>query len=535
MRITELLTRTLREAPPEARSAAHRHLMRGGYLRPLRSGQYATLPLGRLAFSRLESHLREAFTTPFHGHEICFPPGLPHETACAVLTENEIHTYRQLPALLYTIHQEPHPPAGLLRARHSRFLTCCALHPDAESLDSHRRRWESAWEALLETWQLPLLPVLAGEGEAGRAWIYPHPQGERELRDCPACGYRATLSAARFRKPAPPAEAPAPLEEVHTPGTKTIADLAAFLGIPESRTAKAVFLAGYTPQGETRLVFAVLRGDMELNPAKLAHLTGLSDFHPAEEDEIRAIGAEPGFASPVGLPPGEYLTVVDDLIPAAPNLVAGANRPDYHLRNVNYGRDFRADLTGDIVTAPEGAPCPQCGAPLEAGQGVEVARRVPLSNAALFDGADGSQQTLHAETFRLNVSAALACIVEAHHDEYGPIWPPAAAPFDLHMVVLPGKQDGGRTAETAAALYTELEQAGYRVLLDDRPESPGVKFNDADLMGIPWRITVGARSLAKGGVEIKPRHSREREIVHLNYVLNYLGDYHADPSGEKKV
>ncbi len=535
MHITALLTHTLREAPPEARNAAHRHLVRGGYLRPLRSGQFATLPLGRLTVSQLEARLREALTVPFGGQEISLPPGLPHEAACTALAENEIHTYRQLPALLYTIHQEPHPPAGLLRARHSRFLTCCALYPNPEGLASHRRGRESAWEALLEDWQLPLLPVLAGEGEAGHAWVYPHPQGDTELRTCPACGYRATLPAARFRKPTPPAEAPAPLEKIHTPETKTISALAAFLGIPESRTAKAVFLAGRTPQRETRLVFAVLRGDMELNPAKLARLTGLSGFRPAEESEIRAIGAEPGFASPVGLPPGEYLTVVDDLIPAAPNLVAGANRPDYHLRNVNYGRDFSADLTGDIVTAPEGAPCPQCGAPLEAGRGVEVARRTPLHNAALFDGADGSQQPLYAETFRLNVSAALACIVEAHHDEYGPIWPPAAAPFDIHMVVLPGKRDEGRTAAIAASLYAELEESGYRVLLDDRPESPGVKFNDADLMGIPWRITVGARSLAKGGVEIKPRHSREREIVHLNYVPNYLRDYLVSPSGEGKV
>ncbi len=534
MHITRLLTQTLREVPPEARTAAHRHLVRGGYLRPLHGGGYALMPLGRRTLQRLETRLRQALDA-LGGEEICLPPGLPPHSACAALSRSEIHTYRQLPALLYTFHRETHPPEGLLRARHSRFLTCCALHPGTESLAAHRQAWENVWETLRTDWQLPLLPVQAGEGETERAWVYPHPQGESALRVCPACGYRALLPAARFRKPAPPAEAPAPLEEIHTPETKTIADLAAFLGVPPSRTAKAVFLRSRTPRGGTKLLFAVLRGDMELSLDKLARLTGLDGFQPAEEEEIRAIGAEPGFASPVGLPPGEYLLVADDLIPHAPNLVAGANRPDYHLGNVNYGRDFTADLVGDIAAAPEGAPCPHCGAPLRAEQSVEVARRLRLPGEALFDNPAGAQQKLQAETFRLNLSAALACIVEAHNDEYGPLWPPSVAPFDLHLVVLPGKRDEGRTAAAAAALAAELEEAGYRLLVDDRPESPGVKFNDADLLGAPWRITVGARSLAKGGVEIKARGSREREIVHLNYVRNYLRDFSVPPSEGEQV
>ncbi len=359
-------------------------------------------------------------------------------------------------------------------------------------------------------------------GEAARAWVYPHPEGETTLSVCPACGYRATLSAARFRKPTPPQVAALPLESVHTPGTKTIADLATFLNIPEAQTAKAVFLKA-EPDGA--LIFAVVRGDMDLDEEKLAHLCDAPHLRPASEEEIRAIGAEPGFASPVGIAarPGLCI-VVDDLIPPSPNLVAGANRPDTHLRNVNYGRDFTADIVGDIVSVPEGAPCPQCASPLQAESGVRLAEIHPLNEAGQFNDEHGAQSPLHAALCTLDVSAALACIVESNHDKYGPIWPSAIAPFDVHIVALPGKKEPAHVLESATGLYNQLQNAGVRVLLDERPESPGVKFNDADLFGVPWRLTVGERALAQGGVEVKARAEKERTIVPLEEITAYLAE-----------
>ncbi len=503
MRIAHLFGNTLREAPPEARTDAHRYLVCGAFVCPLAPGRFARLPLGVYLHQRLAAFLEARLPA---AQPLALPPGAPNP---GDLLRAEIHTYRNLPALLYAWQEVEHPPAGLLRARHHRALLAWHVGASGDA-EPFRPALEALWEAAgLET-------VRAEAPGGGYAWLYPHPQGEDRLRRCPACGYAATRPAARRAKAPPPAAAPAPLEAVHTPGAKTIAQLAAFLGISPEQTAKAVFLNGARPDGTRQLVFAVLRGDMELSVDKLARLTGLSDLRPASEAEIRAIGAEPGFASPVGLSPADgFLLAVDDLIPRSPNLVAGANRPEYHLRNVNYGRDFEAHLSGDLAEARPGDPCPQCGQPLEARSAVLLARAAPWEASAAPEYADaaGAQRRAAVAHLHLDADAVLACAVEQRHDAYGPLWPPALAPFDVHIVALPGKKDGGESLRVAAALYESLQAAGLRVLLDDRAESPGVKFNDADLLGAPWRVTVGARALARGGVEVQRRGSRERDLV----------------------
>ncbi len=520
MRITALFGNTLREAPPEARTAAHRYLVRGAFLRPLAPGRFARLPLGVYLHRRLAAFLEARLPA---AQPLALPPGTRRPEG---LLRAEIHTYRSLPALLYAWQEVEHPPAGLLRARHHRALLAWHVGASAGTAP-FAPLLEALWEAA------GLEPVTAEADAGGRAWLYPHPQGEDLLRRCPACGYTATRPAARRAKAPPPAAAPAPLEPVHTPGAKTIAELAAFLDISPAQTAKAVFLSGTRPDGTQQLVFAVLRGDMELSVDKLARLTGLSGLRPASEAEIRAIGAEPGFASPVGLSPTDgFLLVVDDLIPRSPNLVAGANRPEYHLRNVNYGRDFEAHLSGDLAEARPGDPCPQCGQPLEGQSAVLLARTTPWEASAAPEYADSAGAQRRAAVTRLCVDAdaVLACAVEQQHDEYGPVWPPALAPFDVHIVALPGKKDGGEILRVAAELHERLQGAGLRVLLDDRAESPGVKFNDADLLGVPWRVTVGARALSRGGVELKRRGSRARELVPPEHLPDYLRQAGAEGS-----
>jgi prolyl-tRNA synthetase len=355
-------------------------------------------------------------------------------------------------------------------------------------------------------------------GQMAHEYMYLTPIGEDSLLFCDSCGYSANRQAARFSRPTPAAEAPLPLERVATPHASSIAELAAFLNIPAARTAKAVFFMAEPADGSPAfLVFAVVRGDMEVNETKLANAVQARDLRPATDVEIRAIGAEPGYASPLGLRGARV--VVDELIPASPNLVAGANETGYHLRNVNYGRDFTADQVVDLAAATEGSPCPQCGAAMRLSRGVEVGNIFKLGTKytdALecgFSDENGQIRPVIMGSYGIGVGRLLACIAEQHHDENGLCWPAEVAPYPVHLTLLSGKT--GEPDAVAQALAAELTAAGLEPLFDDRTESAGVKFADADLIGLPLRITVSERALKQGGVEFKPRRASERFIVPL--------------------
>ncbi|HFQ95522.1 MAG TPA: proline--tRNA ligase, partial [Anaerolineae bacterium] len=326
-----------------------------------------------------------------------------------------------------------------------------------------------------------------------------------------------------FRKPEPEPEEPKPLEKVPTPDTKTIEDLANFLGIPQSKTAKAVFMVATITEGQEdvqKFVFAVVRGDMDLNETKLANAVKAKELRPAHEEEIKAIGAEPGYGSPIGIKRENVIVVVDDLVTKSPNLVAGANEEGYHYLNVNYGRDFTADIVADIVAAADGYACPECGAPLRTVRGVEVGNifklgtRYSAAMGALFQDKDGTRKPVIMGSYGIGVGRLMASVVEEHHDDYGIIWPITIAPYQVHIVALKGGYD------VAEQLYQALQDAGVETLFDDRTEpSPGEKFNDADLIGIPLRLTVGGRSLKKGGVELKRRAEKDIALVPVDEVV----------------
>ena len=331
-----------------------------------------------------------------------------------------------------------------------------------------------------------------------------------------------------FGKPPAPAEEMEPTAKVATPDTPTIEALAEFLDIPQSRTAKAVFMvatvagdegsaAGEEPQSVDRFVLAVIRGDMEINETKLANAVQARDLRPAREEEIAAVGAEPGYGSPIGV--RDALVVADDSVPASPNLVAGANEAGYHLKNVNCGRDYQPDLVGDIAAAQEGDACPDCGTPLETSRGVEVGNIFQLGTrysdamGCTFLDAAGRERPVIMGSYGIGVGRLLACVAEEHHDEQGLIWPLSLAPFQVHLVAL--AKGPGQTVEAAEGLGERLGAAGVEVLLDDRNENAGVKFNDADLIGLPVRLTVGDRSLKQGLVEMKLRSRADRVDVPL--------------------
>jgi prolyl-tRNA synthetase len=264
---------------------------------------------------------------------------------------------------------------------------------------------------------------------------------------------------------------------------------------------------------------------MELNETKLANAIKAKSLRPAEDEEIRAVGAVPGYASPIGLE--KALVVVDDLIPMSPNMVAGANEEEYHFLHVNYGRDYQADVVADIAAAGDGDPCPQCGTPLHEERGIEVGNIFKLGTwyseaaGATYQDKDGQEKPIVMGSYGIGSGRLLASIVEEYHDEYGLILPISVAPYEVHLVSLAESQ-GDDVQNAAEGIYESLQGEGIEVLYDDRDDSPGVKFNDADLIGVPIRLTVGARSLEQGGVELKLRDEQERKLIPEGEVVAYV-------------
>ncbi len=331
------------------------------------------------------------------------------------------------------------------------------------------------------------LPLLSNDRET----FFPIPSGSIEIAHCPTCEYTERLELARFAKPVRAAyELPLPLEKVLTPDCHTIEALANFLSVPKERTAKALM---YTRLADNKFVFVVVRGDMQLSEAKLKQQVG--EIRPATTEEIERSGAAAGYASPIGLQ--DTLIVVDDLIPHSPNLVAGANEAGYHLKNTNYGRDYSAEITADLVQVEAGAACINCGNPLSVLSAIVLATR--------------------SEYFFENTLLALA---EAHHDSKGLTLPHPAAPFDVYLMHVPGKELDTRAR--AEEIYNQLQPAGIPVLLDDRDERAGVKFNDADLIGCPVRITVGEKGLKEEMIELKERTAKEIIRIPIDQIVAKL-------------
>jgi prolyl-tRNA synthetase len=320
--------------------------------------------------------------------------------------------------------------------------------------------------------------------------FFPISTGSTKIIHCPSCGYTARLELAEFRKPVPLPEEPRSLEKVFTPDSNTIDSLAAFLGIPKDKTAKAMM---FTRVADGKFVFVVLRGDMTLSEAKLTQAVG--DVRLATPEEIHKPGAVAGYASPIGLK--NVLIVADDLIPLATNLIAGANETGYHLLNTNHGRDYQAELITDLTLAGEGDACSNCGESL-----VSI-------NADVLETQDDIQ-----------FKAVLSALAEAHHDEKGLTLPPSAAPFDVYLMHLTGKKMDTRAK--ADEIYQTLGKAGFSVLFDDRDERAGVKFNDADLIGCPVRVTVGEKNLIGGMLESKQRTSKETQLIPVGQLLEAI-------------
>jgi prolyl-tRNA synthetase len=458
---------------------------------------------------------------------------MTHEEVIADLVRGEIQSYKQLPRLVYHLQtkwrDDPRPRAGLIRVREFTMKDSYSLDADWEGLDT---QYEAHYQAYFDIFHRCGLPVLAVRSDVGmmggkmaHEFMYLTPAGEDTILRCDECGYTANRQIAQFQKPAPAEEKPKPIEKVATPHMTTIEGLAEFLDIPESRTAKALFTVATVSEGQEdveKLVFAIVRGDMDVNETKLTNALKAKSLRPAMDEEIRAVGAIPGYASAVGIE--DAIVVVDDLIPESPNLVAGANDEGYHLLNVNYGRDYQADIVTDIAVAEDGHACPDCGAAMQSSKGVEVGNifklgtRYSESMGCTFLDEHGQAQPVIMGSYGIGVGRLLACVAEEYHDEHGLIWPITVAPYQVYIVALRGGE------ETAERLYADLQSADVEVLCDDRDERAGVKFNDADLIGIPIRLTASKRSLEAGGIELKLRRSSERIVVSQSEAVSHITD-----------
>jgi prolyl-tRNA synthetase len=562
MRLSELFFATLRDDPGEAEMPSHRLLLRAGYLRQLGSGIYSLLPLGKRVSDRVEQVIREEINA-IGGQEMEMPVVHPaevwkesgrfqkigpelvrfkdrgerdmvlamtHEEVVAILLRDIVQSYRQLPMILYhfqtKFRDEPRARGGLIRVREFVMKDSYSCDLDEAGLDvSYQKHWR-AYERIFERLGLDAIPVRSDVGIMGglgaHEFMVLNEFGEDTLVLCENGDFADNQQIAVVGKPDPEPEELLPMEDVETPGATTIDSLATFLAIPKSKTAKVAFFV----TGDDRFVAAIVRGDYDVNETKLVNaLKARGGLRPAQVEEIKARGMEAGYGSPIGA--RDAVVVVDELVARSPNLVAGANRLGWHVKNVNVPRDYRPDLIVDIANAREGDPCPVCGAPVKLRNGIEVGNIFKLGTdftdafGSMYLGEDGERHPIVMGSYGIGLGRNVACIVEAHHDEKGIAWPDEVAPYPAHLVSIgAGRDDTVR--ETADRLHALAADAGRDILYDDRDESPGVKFTDAELLGMPWLLTVSPRSLAAGGVEVTRRATGERRTAPIDEVEAFL-------------
>lgn len=565
MRLSKMHLKTLREVPSEAEIPSHIYLLRTGMIRKLVSGVYGFMPLGYRSVRKIENIIRREMDNSGaqeihmsaiqpselweesgrwfaygpelwrlkdrNGRDFCLGP--THEEIFTDIARSDITSHRQLPFNLYQIQtkyrDEARPRFGLMRSREFIMKDAYSFDKDYQGLDKSYDDMYAAYEKIFTACGLKFRPVEADTGAIGGSnsheFIALSDVGESEIVYCENCSMAATKERAEFCDDKSfGGTVLMEREKVATPNCKTIADVAKYLGIAESETLKALLFIKYSEKGEKDgFVCAFLRGDRELNMTKLINALGIPEhaIEFADEREVAAAtGCVPGFTGPIGLK--NCMIVLDSEIPNMVNLCAGANEADYHMKNVNYGRDYKADIVVDLKMLCEGDPCPMCGSSVQETRGIEVGQVFKLGTkyseamGAVYKDDNQNDNLIVMGCYGVGVTRTLAAVVEQHHDENGIIWPFSIAPY--HVIITLVKPDDAQQAGLAEELYDKLTAAGVEVLLDDRDERPGVKFKDADLIGIPLRITVG-RGAADGLVEYKLRRDAEKEEIPVEDAL----------------
>jgi prolyl-tRNA synthetase len=559
MRMSKLLIPTLKEDPADAEVVSHKLMLRAGMIRKLTAGIYSYLPLGYRSLRKVEQIVREEMDRagaqevflPMvqpselweesgrwdvygrellrfkdrHDRDCCLGP--THEEVITDLVRREVRSYRDLPINLYQIQtkfrDEIRPRFGLMRGREF-------LMKDAYSFDCTEKEAEASyglmWEAYKKTFErcgLRFRAVEADSGPIGGSFSHEFmvlaDTGEDTIVSCDSCDYAANMEKAEIRPPsdAKPNETSRAYKKVSTPGMSTIEQVSEYLEVKPENLIKTLIL-----RTDEELVAVLIRGDHDLNEVKLKNYLNAGDLEMADERSIEEVTGGPlGFSGPVGLEKVKILA--DNWIHSMDTAVVGANEADMHLKDVNPQKDFRVDQYGDFREARGGDPCPYCDGILGLSKGIEVGHVFKLGvkyseamNARFLD-AQGEEQLIIMGCYGIGVSRTVAAAIEQNHDEDGIIFPPAIAPFTA--LVMPVGKKNPDIDNTAEGIYQDLWAAGVDALIDDRDERPGVKFKDADLMGIPLRVTIGKKSLDKGKVELRNRKTKQTELVALNDVV----------------
>jgi len=559
VRISQLFGKTQRELPAEADTISHQLLLRAGMIHQIAAGVYSHLPLAWRVLKKIENIIREEMDKA-GGQELMMPVlqpvelwqetgrdeafgkglftlsdrrertlvlGPTHEEVITTLVKYNVQSYRDLPLLLYQIQtkfrDEPRPRGGIIRVREFIMKDLYSFDADEAGLDLSYKKMLEAYQNIYRRCGLPNLLVEADSGAIGgkdsHEFMVITETGEDEVIYCPSCGYSANTEKAESIKDTLSEEEPLPLEEVATPGMTSIEEVSNFLKVPPSRTLKAVF---YT--ADEKLVFVVIRGDIEVNEVKLRNVLGCSELRLATEAEVKETGIVAGSASAIGM--SGVRVIADESITSGANFVAGANKPDAHIRNVNYPRDFQVDLVADIALARAGEGCPRCQAKLSTMRGIEVGHIFKLGTlfseklGAFYIDPDGVSRPLVMGCYGIGLDRLMAAAIEQNHDDKGIMWPLPIAPY--HVYLCPLHLENPEIETAAEKLYARLEDEGPEVLFDDRKQSPGVKFNDADLLGIPIRLTISPRTLEKDSVEIKWRQEKEARLMPLDGIAERL-------------
>jgi prolyl-tRNA synthetase len=556
MRISQLFGKRLREVPSEADTESHRLLLRAGMINQLVAGVYSYMPLALRALRKIENIVRDEMNKTGaqevqmpslqpaelwqkSGRDVAMGPtlfrlkdrkdrelvlGPTHEEVVTDMAGRNVQSYRDLPFTLYQIQtkmrDEPRPRGGLIRVREFTMKDAYSFDATEEGLDIIYKKMVQAYKNIYARCELPAIIIEADSGAIGgkdsQEFMAVTDIGEDEIIICDGCGLGANVEKAVSVKTQAERGPAIGLEEVVTPGKETIEDVAAFLNIKTLQTLKAVF---YSSDGT--FVFVMIRGDLEVNEIKLKKVLHAVDLRLATDEEVKRAELVPGSASAVGL--RGVKVVADESVTSGTNFVAGANKAGRHLRNVNFPRDFNADIVADIAKAKAGDTCTTCGGALRTVRGMEVGHVFKLGISissklgASFVDESGASHPIIMGCYGIGIGRLMAAVIELNHDDKGIIWPKSVAPYQVYLCPL--YMDNAEVVKQADSMYAELTGMGIEVLYDDRTESPGVKFNDADLLGIPVRITVSPRSLEKGSVEVKLRSEKKAELVPVSEAI----------------
>lgn len=564
MRMSQLFAPTLREVPAEAEIVSHQLMMRAGLIRKVAMGIYTYMPVGWRTMMKIENIIRQEMNA-YGGQEMLMPFVQPaelwqeskrwyvygkelmrmkdrherdfllaptHEEVITTTVRNDVRSYKQLPLLPYHIslkfRDERRPRFGVMRCREFIMKDLYSFDRDEAGLDISYKKMHKAYTNVFTRCGLTFRPVVADSGaiggEGSHEFMALSEVGEGNILFCNHCNYAATDEIAAVDPlPTGVGEEFKPMESVWTPDCKTVDDLARLLGVTADRTVKTLC---YLADG--KLVVVLIRGDRQVNEIKLVNALGCYELEFADDESVRAGGMEPGYCGPVGLRE-DLLVIADREVPLMVNHECGDGRKDYHLMHVNYQRgDYRIDKVVDIALVTKGAACPVCGHALDSNRGIEVGQIFKLHTKyseafnCLYVDEKGEEKLMVMGCYGIGVGRTMAAVIEQHHDEHGIIWPMSVAPFEVSVVPVNDKDQW--LMEKAEALYHGLNKRGVDALIDDRKERPGVKFNDADLLGIPLRITLGNKCRESGLAEIKIRESGEVIELPVDQVMDKVAE-----------